>query len=215
MKNDRAHFIAFVGVAFALIFVLFLLEGAISLFAGTTPCILSLPVAISLSIYDDWKKSLIGGTLLGLSSCLFSLIFASVYLPYANPLIAVLPRVFIGITAYWTCLGFSKLFRDAKSGYLKNVLPAATAGVVGAITNTVLYMLSLYIWSGWLSGMYGKEITAVIRVLTIIYFLVEIVACFILVPLYLAVMKKISRKYTDKKIVEGQNPTEQNYDFLR
>lgn len=74
MKNDKAHFVAFVGVMFALIFVLFLLEGAISLVAGSTPCILSLPVAIALSVYDDWKKSFIGGTLLGLSSCLFSLI---------------------------------------------------------------------------------------------------------------------------------------------
>lgn len=31
MKKDKAHFIAFVGVMFALIFVLFLLEGAVLL----------------------------------------------------------------------------------------------------------------------------------------------------------------------------------------
>ena len=199
MKNDKAHFVAFVGVMFALIFVLFLLEGAISLVAGSTPCILSLPVAISLSIYDDWKKSFVGGTLLGLSSCLFSLIFASVFLPYANPLIAVLPRVFIGISAYWTYFGLSKLFRSAKNKYVREALPAAIAGAVGTITNTVLYMLSLYVWNGWLSDFYGQEITTVIQLLTIIYFAVEIVACFVLVPIYVSVLKKISHKFIENK----------------
>ncbi len=202
MKNDKAHFVAFVGVMFALIFVLFLLEGAISLVAGSTPCILSLPVAVALSIYEDWKKSFIGGTLLGLSSCLFSLIFASIFLPYANPLIAVLPRVFIGITAYWTYYALSRLFSKAKNKYVRNALPAAIAGAVGTVTNTVLYMLSLYIWSGWLSSIYGQEITTVIQVLTIIYFSVEIVACFILVPIYVAVLRKISKKYIVKKQIE-------------
>lgn len=199
MKNDKAHFVAFIGVMFALIFVLFLLEGAISLFAGSTPCILSLPVAISLSIYEDWKKSFIGGTLLGLSSCLFSLIFASIFLPYANPLIAVLPRVFIGITAYWTYFGLSRLFRKAKSKYVREMLPAAIAGAVGTVTNTALYMFSLYIWNGWLSDFYGQEITTVIQLLTIIYFAVEIVACFILVPAYVGVLKKISHRFIEVK----------------
>ncbi len=102
MKNDKAHFVAFIGVMFALIFVLFLLEGTLLAGVGMTACILSLPVAIALSVYDDWKKSFIGGTLLGASSSLFCLIFASAFIFYANPLISVLPRFFIGVTAYWT-----------------------------------------------------------------------------------------------------------------
>ena len=199
MKNDKAHFVAFIGVMFALIFVLFLLEGSISLFAGSTPCILSIPVAISLSIYDDWKKSFIGGLLLGLSSCLFCLIFASVFLPYANPLISVLPRFFIGITAYWSYFGLSRLFRNAKNKYVREMLPAAIAGAVGTITNTVLYVLAQYIWSGWLSGFYGEQITSAIQLLTIIYFVVEIVACFILVPIYVGVLKKISHRFIEVK----------------
>ncbi len=47
MKSDKAHFIAFVGVMAALIFVLFLLEGAVLSPLGMTACILSLPVSIS------------------------------------------------------------------------------------------------------------------------------------------------------------------------
>ena len=199
MKNDKAHFVAFIGVMFALIFVLFLLEGSISLFAGSTPCILSIPVAISLSIYDDWKKSFIGGTLLGLSSCLFCLIFASVFLPYANPLLSVLPRFFIGVTAYWSYFGLSQLFRNAKNKYVREMFPAAIAGAIGTITNTVLYVFAQYIWSGWLSDFYGEQITSAIQILTIVYFAVEIVACFILVPVYVAVLKKINHRFIEGK----------------
>ncbi|MDE6613501.1 MAG: hypothetical protein K2K28_02985, partial [Clostridia bacterium] len=148
MKNDKAHFVAFIGVMFALIFVLFLLEGAVLSGLGMTACILSLPVAIALSIYDDWKKSFIGGTLLGMASCIFCLIFASAFIFYANPLISVLPRFFIGITAYWSYFGLSKLFKKVKNKYVREALPAAIAGVVGSVTNTVLYLLAVNIWTG-------------------------------------------------------------------
>ncbi|MDE6868048.1 MAG: hypothetical protein K2J83_02765, partial [Clostridia bacterium] len=130
MKKDKAHFIAFVGVMFALIFVLFLLEGAMQFGFGMTALILTLPLSVALSIYDDWKKSFLGGTLLGCASCVFCLIFASMFILYANPLISILPRMFIGITAYWTYFGFSKLCKKAKSNLLKEVLHASIEGAV-------------------------------------------------------------------------------------
>ena len=193
MKKDKAHFIAFIGVMFALIFVLFLLEGALQFGLGVTACILSLPVAIALSIYDDWHNSFIGGTLLGLSSCLFCLIFAMVF--YANPLICILPRFFIGITAYWTYFGLSRLFKKAKKKYIRDMLPAAIAGVVGSITNTVLYLLSINIWTGDMLGAFTEIISFAIT----IYFPIELVACFILVPVYVSVLRKISGKIVNVK----------------
>ncbi len=188
MKNDKAHFIAFVGVMYALIFVLFLLEGTVLSGLGMTACILSLPVSIALSIYDDWKRSFIGGTLLGLSSCLFCLIFASLFLPYANPLICVLPRMFIGITAYWTYFGLAKLLNKSKRKFLRETLPAAVAGIVGSLTNTVLYLLAINIWSGDIMG----SLTAIMNVAVSVFFPIELVACMVLVPAYVAVLKKVN-----------------------
>lgn len=208
MKRDKAHFIAFVGVMFALIFVLFLLEGALSLVLGTTPCFLSLPVAIALSIYDDWKKSFIGGTLLGLASCLFCLIFASLFIVYANPLICVLPRFFIGVTSYWTYFGLSKLFKRAKSVFVRESIPAAIAGIIGSLTNTVLYLLAINIWSGNFMGAF----TAIISVAVTIFFPIELVACLILVPIYVAVLKKINRTLINKpkKVIENTENVSEN-----
>ena len=208
MKRDKAHFIAFVGVMFALIFVLFLLEGALSLVLGTTPCFLSLPVAIALSIYDDWKKSFVGGTLLGLASCLFCLIFASLFIVYANPLISVLPRFFIGVTAYWTYFGLSKLFKKAKSGFVRESIPAAIAGVVGSLTNTVLYLLAINIWSGNFMGSF----TAIMNVAVSLFFPIELAACIVLVPIYVAVLKKINHSLINKskKIIESAENVSEN-----
>lgn len=194
MKNDKAHFVAFVGVMFALIFVLFLLEGTLLAGAGMTACILSLPVAIALSVYDDWKKSFVGGTLLGLSSCIFCLIFASMFIFYANPLISVLPRVFVGITAYWTYFGLSKLMKNVKNNFLRETLPAAVAGIVGSLTNTVLYLLSINIWAGDIMG----SLTAILGVAVSIYFPIELAACMVLVPVYVKVLKKVNRSIINK-----------------
>lgn len=208
MKKDKAHLIAFTGVMFALIFVLFLLEGTLLSGVGMTACVLSLPVAIALSIYDDWKKSFIGGTLLGLASCLFCLIFASLFILYANPLICVLPRFFIGITAYWTYFGISKLLRKVKNHYVREYLPAAFAGVVGSLTNTVLYLLAVSIWT----GNAATALTTILQVAVTIYFPIELVACFILVPIYVAVLKKISHNISGCSSVKATAGNEINTD---
>lgn len=194
MKKDKAHLVAFIGVMFALILVLFMLEGALSIVAGVSTCVLSLPVAIALSIYDDWKSSFIGGTLLGLSSCIFCLIFGMVV--YANPLVCILPRTLLGITAYWTYFGLSKLFKKAKHRYFREVFPASIAAVVGTLTNTALYILMIGVFA-------EKDVmgvgTTLLQIAAGIYFPIELVASFILVPIYVSVMQKVSGKFVVKK----------------
>ena len=188
MRKDKAHFVAFVGVMAALIFVLFLLEGAVLSPVGMTACILSLPVAIAVSIYDDWKKSFVGGTLLGVCSCIFCLVF-SAFIKYANPLVSVLPRFCIGVTAYWTYFGLSKLFKKAKNRFVKEALPAAIAGIVGSLTNTVLYLLAVAVCD----GRAADALTAIMGVAVTIYFPIELAACAVLVPLYVKALQKVNR----------------------
>ena len=192
MKRDKAHFIAFVGVMFALIFVLFLLEGLLQTGLGMTALILTLPLSISLSIYDDWKKIFLGGTMLGIVSCIFCLIFSSAFILYANPLISILPRMFIGITAYWTYFGISKILKNCKNKFVRENLPASIAGAVGAITNTSLYLLSVFVWRDWLGESAYGTLTGIVATLSIIYFVVEIVASIILVPAYVKALKKVN-----------------------
>ncbi|MDE6441261.1 MAG: hypothetical protein K2L12_00730 [Clostridia bacterium] len=203
MRNDKAHFVAFVGVMFALMFVLFMLEGALSITVGISTCLLSLPVAIALSIYGDWKKSFIGGTLLGVCSCIFCLIFGMVV--YANPLICILPRFFIGITAYWIHYGLSKLLKNVRNKYVREMLPAAIGAVVGTITNTVLYIFALNIFAG---GDAMGALTQLLGVVVAIYFPIEVVASFILVPMYVIALKKVSGRYVEKQKKDNEKDGE-------
>lgn len=193
MKKDKAHVVAFIGVMLALIFVLFMLEGALSIVAGISTCILSLPVAIALSVYDDWKSSFIGGTLLGVSSCIFCLIFGMAV--YANPLVSILPRLCLGVTAYWTTFGLSKLFKKAKNKYLREIFPISVGAIVGTLTNTVLYILSIGIFVS--NDIMGVG-TQLMQIAVAIYFPIELVASFVLVPVYVGVMRKVSGKYVAK-----------------
>lgn len=186
MKKDKAHLVAFIGIMTALMFVLFLLETAVLAPVGMTACILSLPVAIALSIYDDWKRSFIGGTILGVCSCISCLIFTA-FISYANPLISIFPRTVLGITAYWTYYGLSKLFKKSKRLILRESLPCCVAGVVGSVTNTVLYLTMANLMLG---GTFSSAINSIVQVAIAIYFPIELAACAVLVPVYVRTIKK-------------------------
>ena len=101
---------------------------------------------------------------------------------------------FIGVTAYWTYFGLSKLFKKAKSVFVRESIPAAIAGVVGSLTNTVLYLLAVNIWAGDIMG----SLTAIMNVAVSIFFPIELVACLVLVPIYVAVLKKINHTLINK-----------------
>lgn len=61
---------------------------------------------------------------------------------FMNPLISVLPRMFIGVASYYVFLLISKLF---KKKTLKNSVGSFVGGIAGSLTNTVLVFLMLYI----------------------------------------------------------------------
>lgn len=69
-----------------------------------------------------------------------------------NPLLSVLPRIFIGLTTYYSYKGFSKLFKNSKTKFARNYLPSSLSAIVGTLTNTVLFLSMLLILN------FGKDI---------------------------------------------------------
>ncbi len=80
--------------------------------------------AIIGGVMEGWLVGGIVGTIFGL----FSFLQATTPL-FKDPLVAVLPRIFIGVTAYFTYVGLKK-----SNEYVALV----SAAVVGTLTNTVL-----------------------------------------------------------------------------
>lgn len=175
MNNSKTKLIALLGVMSAFIFVLLIVETQVlNGLLPVTPCYLSLPIAISLSIYaKDYKTMVLGGLIFGCCSFILSFIFGLSW--FMNPLISILPRVVIGITATLSYKCLSKIFAKSKNVFLKKILSTSVSGIIGAITNTVLVVLAFYIF-----GFQNiKE-----ALLTILSFnaLIEIICSAILVP---------------------------------
>jgi uncharacterized membrane protein len=91
--------------------------------------------AIIGGVMEGWLVGGIVGTIFGL----FSFLQATTPL-FKDPLVAVLPRIFIGITAYFTYAGLKKA---------NEFLALIVAAVVGTLTNTVL-VLGMAVIRGYL-----------------------------------------------------------------
>ena len=110
--------------------------GYIPWFAGASLSVLAIPAIVGAVIEGP-----VVGVLVGAIFGLTSLVQAAVNpakgpldVFFVNPLISVLPRLFIGLTAW-------AVFRLFKAKY--RAAGAAVAGIVGAVTNTVLVLGAL------------------------------------------------------------------------
>lgn len=186
-SSKSAKQLAFLGVMFALIFVFLLVETyAFSAFFGNfTPAILTIPVAISLALVGSKRPMLVGGTLLGCSSFLLAIIIGNPI--FLNPLISIFPRIFIGLVAYGVYVLLNKFFASSQNKFMSEVFPAAVAGVLGTVTNTVCTIFMMWVFN-------KSDIASVFTVLISINFVAEVIAAAILTPTYVMLIKKITSK---------------------
>jgi uncharacterized membrane protein len=91
--------------------------------------------AIIGGIMEGWLVGGIVGTIFGL----FSFLQATTPM-FKDPLVAILPRIFIGITTYFAYVGLKKI---------NEYLALIVAAVVGTLTNTVL-VLGMAVIRGYL-----------------------------------------------------------------
>lgn len=185
-KNSTARTVAFLGVTLALVFVFLLIETyAFSAFFGNfTPAALTIPLAIAVAVTGKKWRMFVGGTLLGVSSFILAIIISNPI--FLNPLISVLPRVIIGIVAYFICVLSKNLFKNAQSNFVKNVLPYSLAGIFGVLTNTVLVSIMLWVFN-------YQALAAVYTLIISVNFVGEIIAAAILVPIFATLINKIER----------------------
>lgn len=186
--NNKTRLISFMGIMSALEFVVLLLETYVFgvLIPIAPPCILSISIAITLSVYDgNYKKMFIGGTILGVCSFVISFI---VGLPaFMLPWISILPRVFIGIVAFSITKLFKFLFRNVENKKILNYLPYVLGAIFGVLTNTVLVLFALYF-----GGFIGIE--DIVATFVAINFPLELVGSAILVPVFVSTLNLLDRR---------------------
>ena len=187
MANSKARKIAFYGVLSALMFVFLLIETYLftAFFGSFTPAILTLPLAVALSLFKGKEGMWIGGTIFG--CCSFFLAVCIGNPVFLNPLVSIFPRIFIGVVAYFVYFLLAKICVKSKNAFVNEILPASIAGAFGILANTVCTLTMMWLFN-------AAELAAVLTVILSINFLGEIIGAIVLVPVYKKVLKRIENK---------------------
>lgn len=126
-----------------------------------------------------WEYGAVLGFVWGVS-CMLRALTNPLWAPFVNPLISVLPRVLVGAVGGLTASGLRKL--KLRSGLVSGVSAAAAT-----LTNTVLVLSALKLFSAVLSGtpLLGTIYATLIGVNGVI----ELVAAILLVPVIVAAVR--------------------------
>ena len=179
MKRDVAHTVAFIGIMTALMAVVLTLETYVFIyFIKPSPAFLSIPLFVALSMYGDWKRSFIGGTIFGV--CSFVLSFMVGYTVFYNPLISVLPRTVAGVAGYFILHGLTVLFKSKGKDVIRAVAAALTV-----LFHTVLVLGAMELFS---TG--GAFFDTVWQTIIGINFISEFICAILLTPILVRIMKK-------------------------
>ncbi len=187
-KNPRN--LTFLGVMFGLSVVL-LFATMIPGFGASIAVVMFLPTILT-GIIKGPKAGWLMGTAMGIVIMIRAMTMPMSILDplFINPLVSVVPRMFIGVVAYWV---YALIVRDSKSTGLI-ATAGAVAGAMGMITNTVLVMSALYLF-------YAEKITELMgigfKVLLIGIIsssaIIEAVTAAILTSAIIVIYKKTSR----------------------
>ncbi len=137
-RNTKTSKLTFLGVMLALTIV-FVAMTAIPTTSASMALLIFLPTIIT-SIIHGPKSGALMGFLAGSATLVRALVAPASPLDYLflNPLVAILPRIFIGVVPYYVFKLFIKLIKSKSVSLL-------IAGVSGALTNTALVILMLYV----------------------------------------------------------------------
>ncbi len=185
MNNSKTKVIAFIGVMSALMFILLYLETYVfvALIPLAPPAVLSLSLAFTLCVFDDWKKMFIGGTILGCCSMLVA--FAIANPVFIFPWISVLPRILAGMSAYGGTALIKKFTKNSQKKFAKEYLPYSVGAIFGTITNTVLVL-------GVMFAFKFIGIEDVVATFIAFNFPAEVIGSGILTPILTRVVKKVN-----------------------
>ena len=185
-KQTKAKTIALYGVISSLMFVFLLVEtfGFTAWLGNFTPAILTLPLAVSISLIGNGKRCFVGGLIFGCCSFFLAVLIANPI--FINPLISILPRVLIGVVAWLVHKGISKLTKNTKTAFLKEVLPISIAAAFGILTNSVCTIFMMWVFN-------ASDLAAIMTVIISFNFLAEIIGAITLSPVYVKVMKRVNK----------------------
>lgn len=165
-RKQAARIIALLAIMFALIFVAMMLDKMVSMFLPTGISTASITLLVTFSLcflHNEWWIGFAAGIMFGLASWLTAFIFGTPIT--VNPLVSVLPRIFVGIAAFSVYRIILLLFKT-KTTRKAQIVSITIATAVGLILNTVLFLTALNVYK----QVMGQDYTALFEIIKIVLY---------------------------------------------
>lgn len=158
-----------------------------------------LPVLVACQI-EGLLTSLFGGAFLGIMSLISALVMPTPLSGlFYNPLVSVFPRIMIALISWWSFKLISSLMNKLAPGKPKLcfTISATLSAILGVVTNTGLVVAMVWaFFNGKVVG--GMLIDGVfVTSLISINFVIELIACAIIVPPVVYALKRAFRQPLD------------------
>lgn len=158
--------------------------------AGTSIAVLPLIAIFIACQVEGGKVGFFMGFAFGLLSLISAIAIPQILSPvFYNPMVSVVPRLFIGVTTYFSYVGLRKGFKRVFKNKEKKVatrvnilLSSSISSAVGTITNTALVIAMIYAFNA--GKAYGGIVinAAFLSALVGVNFVIEIAIAMILTP---------------------------------
>lgn len=160
MVNDnKAKIIAKYAIMFALILVSVIIDKTLTLGLIIRGATVELLVTCTVCfLFNTWLDGFLAFAFMGLSSFITSFWFANVV--SQNPLVSVLPRLFVGIIAFASYRLIRLVTSKINKVYVAQTVSLTVSTLVALISNTVLYLGALTLF-GDAYGSFADAIRAV------------------------------------------------------
>lgn len=178
VNNNKTSKLTFMGVMLALTIV-FVLVTALPNISFSMAVVMFIPTILTGIVYGPLSGAIMGGCA-GLATLLRALLMPLVPTDafFINPLVSIVPRIFIGIAAAYTFFLLNKKLK------VSSIISSAIAAGIATLVNTLLVVGALYLVFGQtMVDTMGMGFMAALVVLFTSNGIVEVIASVIIVPI--------------------------------
>ena len=144
--NNKAFQVARYAIMLATVFVATLIDRAITLGLPIAGATVELLVTFAFCfLYNSWIDGFLASAFMGLSSFILAFPFGKI--ASQNPLISIVPRLFVSILAFSVYKLILLATKKIKNKYLCQTAAMAVSTFVGLVSNTILYMGALTLFT--------------------------------------------------------------------
>ena len=192
--DNKALQVARYAIMLATVFIATLLDRVITIGLPIAGATVELLVTFALCfLFDSWIDGFLASVFMGLSSFILAFPFGKI--ASQNPLISIVPRLFVSILAFCVYKAILLVACKMRNKIVSQTIAMVIATFVGLITNTILYMGALTLFT----DAYGSLVIALQAVVILNVLPEYLVSILGVAPLVLGVRRGL------KLGVEGNN----------